>query len=432
MAEEIINYNIIGKIVSISQDPLSQAKITSPNGDSTLSETNGEFLLTGTYTLGEIFKITISLPNYSQRTINPFTLKKNLKNKGNLGPIVLKSVKEDLDKSIKKELTLPNDQLKKLQKSKMNFETAKQQTINDLMTRMKTVLIPSILTLIAEFGISNAEEMLGKNMDEMNPTCPASLEKLNQIIEKKNKLTKTLNNQFKFLNTIKIGSEINEKIISVSEIAVETISKLAIFFPVAGFGAPDPSKALTAPDGIIDKIKEILKKLGLTVPQLVLILGILVQTISKILKFLSLLDSLVGKCAQEKDSNGEVLSQEKLSEDLLKATEEQSNQGSPVITNVNGFEMGVVSVDNVIVGGLKRRQAIARNADGVIMLKGTPSFSSNDQILIDELVFYIQSNNLTTGAGTSSNNTSTSSTTSSPSLAGTGGSSGGGGGGGGY
>ena len=114
MAEEIINYNIIGKIVSISQDPLSQAKITSPNGDSTLSETNGEFLLTGTYTLGEIFKITISLPNYSQRTINPFTLKKNLKNKGNLGPIVLKSVKEDLDKSIKKELTLPNDQLKQL------------------------------------------------------------------------------------------------------------------------------------------------------------------------------------------------------------------------------------------------------------------------------------------------------------------------------
>ncbi len=50
MAEEIINYNIIGKIVSIGQNPLSQAKITSPNGDSTISETNGEFLLTGTYT----------------------------------------------------------------------------------------------------------------------------------------------------------------------------------------------------------------------------------------------------------------------------------------------------------------------------------------------------------------------------------------------
>ena len=368
MAEEFIEYNIIGKIIDKNQLPLSQAKITSPNGDSTISETNGEFLLTGTYTLGEIFTITISLPNYSPKMINPFTLKKQLKNKGNLGPIILSSVKEDLDKSIKKQLTLPNAQLKSLQMSKMNFETAKQQAINNLVTRMKTVLVPSILTLIAEFGVSN---------------------KLNQIIEKKNKLTKTLNNQFKFLNTIKIGSEINEKIITVSEIAVEAISKLAIFFPVAGFGAPDPSKALTAPDGIIDKIKEILKKLGLTVPQLVLILSLLIQIISKILRYLSLLDTLVGECAT-KDS----LSQEKLSEDLLKATETQSNQGSPVVTNVNGFEMGVISIDSATVGGLKRRQAIARNADDVIMLRGEPSFSSNDQILIDELVFYIQQNNL--------------------------------------
>ena len=56
--------------------------------------------------------------------------------------------------------------------------------------------------------------------------------------------------------------------------------------------------------------------------------------------------------------------------------------------------MSVVSIDNVTVGGLKRRQAIAQNKSDVIMLKGEPSFSSNDQILIDELVFYIQQNDL--------------------------------------
>jgi len=43
---------------------------------------------------------------------------------------------------------------------------------------------------------------------------------------------------------------------------------------------------------------------------------------------------------------------------------------------------------------LKRRRAIARNKSGVVMLKGEWSFSSIDQILIDELVFYIQQNNL--------------------------------------
>ena len=43
---------------------------------------------------------------------------------------------------------------------------------------------------------------------------------------------------------------------------------------------------------------------------------------------------------------------------------------------------------------LKRRRALARNKQGVVMLKGEFSFSSIDQILIDELVFYIQQNNL--------------------------------------
>ena len=43
---------------------------------------------------------------------------------------------------------------------------------------------------------------------------------------------------------------------------------------------------------------------------------------------------------------------------------------------------------------LKRKRAIARNGAGVVMLKGDYSFSSIDQILIDQLVFYIQQNDL--------------------------------------
>ena len=43
---------------------------------------------------------------------------------------------------------------------------------------------------------------------------------------------------------------------------------------------------------------------------------------------------------------------------------------------------------------LKRRRATATNPSGVVMLRGEYSFSSIDQILIDELVFYIQVNDL--------------------------------------
>jgi hypothetical protein len=77
---------------------------------------------------------------------------------------------------------------------------------------------------------------------------------------------------------------------------------------------------------------------------------------------------------------------------LTALTVQQSTQLSPVVTNVNGFEMGVETENSP--NTLKRRRAIARNKAGVVMLQGDWSFSSIDQILIDELVFYIQQNNL--------------------------------------
>ena len=93
-------------------------------------------------------------------------------------------------------------------------------------------------------------------------------------------------------------------------------------------------------------------------------------------------------------ANNLLEAQEKITSDLLEATEEQALQGSPVVTNINGFEMGVIPVEGTTNDQLLRRKAIARNKAGVIMLQGEPSFSSNDQILIDELIFYIKQNDL--------------------------------------
>jgi hypothetical protein len=53
-----------------------------------------------------------------------------------------------------------------------------------------------------------------------------------------------------------------------------------------------------------------------------------------------------------------------------------------------------IELEKNTVGSLKRRFATAKNKQGVIQLRGEPSFSATDQILIDELAFYITSNNL--------------------------------------
>ena len=56
--------------------------------------------------------------------------------------------------------------------------------------------------------------------------------------------------------------------------------------------------------------------------------------------------------------------------------------------------MSVQQVPKTEVGTIVKRQAVAKDSKGIIILKGEPSFSASDQILIDELAFYITSNNL--------------------------------------
>ena len=85
---------------------------------------------------------------------------------------------------------------------------------------------------------------------------------------------------------------------------------------------------------------------------------------------------------------------ETLNAELLAISTQTTEQGEPEEKIVNGFDMSVEVVDKAQVGDLPRRQAIAKNSKGITILKGEPSFSAQDQILIDELSFYIQVNNL--------------------------------------
>ena len=100
---------------------------------------------------------------------------------------------------------------------------------------------------------------------------------------------------------------------------------------------------------------------------------------------------MLQKCAEDA---GIEITQVELDQQLLDATLSQEEDGNPSLIEVNGFSLSIQEDTNNPVGTLKRRFAIAQNVNGVIVLKGEPSFSSGDQILLDELAFYITSNNL--------------------------------------
>jgi hypothetical protein len=98
-------------------------------------------------------------------------------------------------------------------------------------------------------------------------------------------------------------------------------------------------------------------------------------------------DSLIFECANDEDidlvelnpSIQELASEEDISEEKNK---------------IAGFTIEVVQLDKNSVGNLKRRQAIGKNDQGIVLVKGDPSFSASDNVLIEELIFYIRANDL--------------------------------------
>ncbi len=401
VAEKTIkDFSIKGTIVDNNKKPLSGALIESSKGETTRSQVmpKGKFDLKGQYDTRNQFTLTISLKDYNTISdIVPFTLDNNIIE--DLGVYSLTPIEKDIEKELNQLSDFNEKQLSLLKN--LPDKDAISLIISRLTSTLKKLLWPAILTLLAAYGITEINKLLKKkdlSFIDLKAVCPADIKALNKTIELKNKFTKQLSNLLKGISSIgKILSlppeilEKFEKVINVAKIVVKVLpyipSTAVTPIPVGPFlDAKDLIKALQ------DLIKSLKSKLGSNLFQL----EFLIEDLNKALALLSILDMAILGCTKEISGNFEenITTQETISNDLLKATQEQILQGNPVITNINGFEMDVVSVKDNTDNQLKRRQAIAKNKAGVVLLKGEPSFSSNDQILIDELVFYIQQNDL--------------------------------------
>ena len=225
-------------------------------------------------------------------------------------------------------------------------------------------------------------------------TCPADMSGLNKIIALKNKLTKQLNNIYKGIEQIEKFIAIPEKVISTSEKAIppiQTVIDVVGFIPSTPV-TPNPTSPIVIAQKGINKLKDLITVSKAKIGGGTFQLNFLKEELQKVLTLLDMLDLIIELCTKEIGAGDEALTQVKVSNELIASTQNQSNQLSPVVTNVNGFDM---EVETEITGDpLKRRRAIAKNTQGVVVLEGEYSYSSNDQILIDELVFYIQQNDL--------------------------------------
>ena len=245
---------------------------------------------------------------------------------------------------------------------------------------IQTKLFPLAFQLMLYFGIAK-EEQARQGLQK----CPDGA-LLAEVIKKRNSVVRQINNIYGIIvaNTALafLFLFLSKYLVGISKV----ISNLP--FPVSvppGAGVPYALiSKLEGVQDILEKLSDVNKDLK---KNLLIALIFLIVSLIIILRYLKTIDNLIRECSDTADLTA-------INAELLALQEQDTNQGEPILNNVNGFDLSVEVVDKYQVGELPRRQAIAKNAKGIVILRGEPSFAAEDQILIDELAFYIVQNNL--------------------------------------
>ncbi len=386
----IEKYNISGRLFDkTSNKPLAKAKISPvlATGDPVQTDDQGQF----TITLG------IPILPYNQKALVQTQLLATASNFVPTNLEVLTSermVKTDIKTkgliNIDKAAKYAADELR--QEIQNNIDKAKNIALsipekvivvrrNAIYKMTNTILfklLPIAIGLLLLFGIT-------KIADLKKAICPTP-DQLKQSIQRRNRLVRQLNQIY--------------KMVAINTALAALFTYIATQLRGVKFQIQNLPFPLSVPPGVgvpfslISNLEEVKKVLDQFIEdnknlnkQLLIALIFLVAALIIILLILRAIDQLVFECApgtQLEEINQDL-------RDLEKETE--ANAVSPT-NQVNGFTIEVQTIDQNAVGDLKRRQAVGKNAQGVVLVKGDASFSAEDTVLINELAYYIQSNDL--------------------------------------
>lgn len=239
-------------------------------------------------------------------------------------------------------------------------------------------LLPLGFRLMGIFGISSIK-------DKNKSICP-SQEQLASAVKKRNEIARTLNKIYTLI-AVNVGLAVLFTYIAMKlRMAKNQIASLS--FPVAtppGVGVP--YSLISALEEVKKLITDFRKQVKNDNIFLVISLIFLVVALKILGQILSTVDSLIFKCAPKNIPLVEL--NQDLKDLFLSETKEEDTRQF-----INGFEIEVIELDKNSIDGVKRKQAIGKNNRGIIIVRGEPSFSASDQVLINELKFTIQVNNI--------------------------------------
>lgn len=393
---EILAESISGRIIDArTKEPLNSVKATLSTKnleiyEETLTNKEGLFTFNFNYDIKkfrtENNKIKLNIfPNpqiYKYQEIIPIDVNYNILK--NIPPIELEHIK-----SIAGELLTQASRISK--KSIDNFKKRYKKDVewlekffNDSVSKINKNMITPMVIMLAKFGI--------QKLGEKKITCPPKNE-LNEIIRKRNTIVNGLNVLYKSLDILVKSNTVFESLIVLYKITNNILLNLPT--PIVKYM---PQSIILKKARKIEYINNFITKYqGISSIVLIHIL-ILRDLIKQVLDILKQLDNNIKECYsdQVKDITNSYETNyylEELNKDLRDLNELDKEEDN-IVNYFNGFKLEVINVEKNHIRDFYRRQAVAINPQGIIVLRGEPSFSSSDRILIEELIFYINTNNL--------------------------------------
>lgn len=253
---------------------------------------------------------------------------------------------------------------------------------------LKDKFLTSLLKIMQDAGID-----ITTMPPKLPDLCPTK-EVLDKIIIIRNNLVTNLNGLSKTLNivagTVTTASTIFEVASKLPQIIgiTKTALSLGIKFIPSPPGAPG---AVTSALSDLEDLKNFLlfKSDGSArlvetktkIEMLALAIDTFTVAVNTILSLLDLLDQLINKCTK-----ADLVS---VSNDLIQQTKKPA---AATQTSYQGFTIKIVDVP--FNAKISKRKAVGYNIEGIPLIETPASFTTNPQILIDELKLYIDNNNL--------------------------------------
>lgn len=227
------------------------------------------------------------------------------------------------------------------------------------------------------------------NINKLKDSCPNAPE-LAKIIIIRNQIVDSLNSIKTTINTISSITTPLDTIIPTLNTAINILKVLPVPSSVPpGIGLP-VGVILTASSGL-NTVQTLLKQTETQLDSFDSILDYITSTIDEILSQLNLLDILINKC---KNELGITTSLSSVDPELLDQVQKIKNSKQNVLDmTYKGFTFEIIDDPNNTLS-IPKRYAVAKNSQGIVLLKTNPSFTNDPNVLIEELKFLIDKNSL--------------------------------------